>query len=138
MKRPFLGNTLFPEASISKYPSRVRIRTRRIIVPHDGTLDILLEGLEVPGQLTIHLGAKRGELLLEIGVIVDTSHEHVGHDIDGRLEIGVMLKHHTDNQVLQIAIGLLLLQKGWEVSEQSDLPRPICTYIERAQILNKL
>lgn len=100
-----------PEVSISDViePSRVRIRTRRIIVPHDGTLDILLEGLEVSGQLTIHLGAKGGELFLEVGVIIDTSNKHVRHNVNGGLKIGVVLEHHTNNEILEVTIGLLLL-----------------------------
>jgi hypothetical protein len=80
-----------------------------VIPPHAG-VHFVLEVFQVNGELVIDGGAKGGQHLFESLVVFDAHGEHVGERIDGFLKLYTPLGHEDADQILIVAVRLLLLR----------------------------
>ncbi len=89
--------------------------TGAVVIPYDGTLGVLLDSLVVTRKLGVDCGTEAWKLGLVAHVVGDALREHVREKVHCCLQVAVAFYHDAEDEILEVAVCLLLL---WKLSEQ--------------------
>ena len=60
-------------------------------------------------KFNVDFGAEGWKPLLELCIVGNALCEHLSNDVDGTLDVCIVLQHDTNDQVLVVVVRLLLL-----------------------------